>query len=93
MIKLDEKDIKIVGNARFFRKNKWKQIGPSIGLIVGTIIAYTLWPKECCEPPWGLFGLTLGMLVALIIMGIYWDRKQKRWVREFVEEWKSRKEE
>lgn len=88
MLELDEKDVKVVGNARFFRKWKWRML---ISILPLAIIFVVCWIKCIGGEPTLEEAVILvgGFFVLMMISAIYWDIKQRRAVKKFVEEWKA----
>ena len=91
MIELDEKDIRTVANARFFRKFRWKMLASIVPFVAAWAIGWILLVgEEAYLPDWPAIVVLALLMVVIFAPAIYWDRRQRREVNQLVREWKGK---
>lgn len=93
MIELDERDIKTVGNARFWRKRRWRMAASILPFAIAWVVCWVSWARHDTLGWDSVLSRTIIlvviMAVLIIIPLVYWEIKQRRAVREFVKDWKA----
>ncbi len=90
MIELSEKDVRVVGNARFFRKWRWRMVASIVPFAVSWGISWVLLGGGGLYlSTWQAIAWVAGLAAAVFAPAIYWDRRQRREVKTFVVQWKA----
>jgi len=83
MIKLDEKDIKVVASNRYYRRKRWWVVGGLIPiLLIGMALLYFL-PKSPVS--W----LSIAPLLFYVILVTIISIRESRFTKKFIETWKK----
>jgi len=84
MIKLEEKDIKAVARNRLFRKWRYLWFVPPIVLVLIFTVGIGIGGTN-----YWILPAVLAVMVGTIVFVIWYSRKEKKWEKYLVEEWKK----
>ena len=92
MVELNEHDIKVVANARWWRKWRWRMVATMVPPLIIFALCWLKWVIYNPSPSLAVeIGIIIGFWGTPFGLAICWDRKQHKAAKEFVEEWRASK--